>query len=199
MLRGVGYGLVLVLSLSGASLPASAFDHRIEAVAGARTGFAFAPMAAPVAHASAADMAGTSVPAEYAAAMTWYRMAMANGFDVPVVASPWLHGEDLPEPLRWSWQTGNGDLISRVGRGAFRLSFEGNNSNWFRDLNCRMVVWPGGDLQAKIECEDGTQRTMLIPEEGGLVLDGVAYRRAFEVERPGLADTGATERIETEQ
>jgi hypothetical protein len=190
MLRGVGYGLVLVLSLSGGNLPASAFDQRIDAVAVLRTGFAFAPMAAPVAHARAADVSETSMPAEYAAAMTWYRMAMANGFDAPVVASPWLHGEELPEPLRWSWQTGNGDLINRVGRGAFRLSFEDNNANWFRELNCWMVVWPGGDLQAKIECEDGTQRTMLIPEEGGLVLDGVAYQRAFRLRTVGFDEAG---------
>lgn len=190
MLRGVGSCLVVVLSLSGGSLSAFALDTRIDPAAGQKS-FAFAPMPAPVAHASAVDASATSVPAEYATAMTWYRMAMAGGFQVPVVASPWLHGDDLPDPLRWSWQNENGDLISRVGRGAFRLSFEDNTANWFRDLNCQMVVWPGGDLQAKIACEDGTQRTLLIPEEGGLVLDGVPYRRAFKLEPVEFGGGGA--------
>ncbi len=196
MLRGVGSVLVFVLSLLGGCANAYAVDNLAEPVAVSTHGFAFAPMAAALAHASAADASGASLPAEYAAAMTWYRMALSSGFQVPVVASPWLHGDDLPPPLRWSWQTEKGELISRTGRGAFRLSFAGITANWFRELNCRMVVWPGGDLQAKIDCEDGTQRTLLIPEEGGLVLDGVQYQRAFKLEPVEFDAGGTAEEVE---
>ena len=31
-----------------------------------------------------------------------------------------------------------------------------------------------------MNCNDGTQRTMLIPEEGGVVIGNVQYKRAFQ-------------------
>ncbi len=31
-----------------------------------------------------------------------------------------------------------------------------------------------------MNCNDGTQRTMLIPEEGGVVIGNVQYQRAFQ-------------------
>lgn len=120
------------------------------------------------------------VPAEYASAMTWYRMALAKGYQPPLVASSLTYGDKLPEPLQFAWSAPNGDLVARTGKGSFLLSFEDNDKNWFRELNCMMVQWPGGDAQAVMNCEDGTQRTMLIPEEGGVVIGDKQYRRAFQ-------------------
>jgi hypothetical protein len=122
----------------------------------------------------------TGVPAEYASAMTWYRMALAKGFRPPVVAPSWTYGDQLPEPLQYAWAAPNGDLVARTGKGSFLLSFEDSDRNWFRELNCMMVQWPGGDAQAIMKCNDGTQRTMLIPEEGGVVIGDKQYRRAFQ-------------------
>ena len=128
-----------------------------------------------------ADAMKAGVPHEYASAMTWYRVALSQGYEPPVVARAQVYGEQLPEPLQWAWSAPNGDLVARVGKGAFLLSFEDSRSNWFRELNCRLVQWPGGDAQAVMNCNDGTQRTMLIPEEGGVVIGNVQYKRAFQL------------------
>ena len=118
--------------------------------------------------------------AEYASAMTWYRVALSQGYQPPLVLQSWLYSDELPEPLQWAWSAPNGDLVARTGKGSFLLSFEDSGKNWFRELNCRMIHWPGGDAQAVMNCNDGTQRTMLIPEEGGVMIGNVQYRRAFQ-------------------
>ena len=112
--------------------------------------------------------------------MTWYRVALAQGYEPPLVTRSWIYSDQLPEPLQWAWSAANGDLVARTGRGSFLLAFEDSQKNWFRELNCRLVQWPGGDAQAIMNCNDGTQRTMLIPEEGGVVIGNVQYQRAFQ-------------------
>lgn len=126
------------------------------------------------------DAIGARIPPEYATAMTWYRVALANGYQPPLVVRSWTYSDQLPEPLQYAWSSPNGDLVARTGKGAFLLSFEDTDRNWFRELNCRMIHWPGGDAQAIMSCNDGTQRTMLIPEEGGVVIGNRQYTRAFQ-------------------
>lgn len=122
------------------------------------------------------------VPGAYFSAMTLYRVAMASGLRPPLVKPDRIYGEELAGPLQWTWSAENGDVITRVGKGTFRLSFEENRSNWFRELSCTMTQWPGGDLAAVISCEDGSERTMLIPSEGIVMLGNVAYQRIFQRE-----------------
>ncbi|MBL8577866.1 MAG: hypothetical protein JNK47_11610 [Mesorhizobium sp.] len=174
---------VLVFAVVGfvASGQAFGFDYRIDPSAQNKSAFRFAlAEKSPL----AVDPAGTdlaaAVPAEYATAMTWYRVALANGYEPPLVVQSWTYSDQLPEPLQYAWSAPNGDLVARVGKGAFLLSFEDTDRNWFRELNCRMTVWPGGDAQAVMACNDGTERTMLIPEEGGVVIGNRQYSRAFQ-------------------
>jgi hypothetical protein len=61
----------------------------------------------------------------------------------------------------------------------FRLSFADNRSNWFQELDCKLVAWPGGDTEAPMSCSDGSQRRMEIPGDGIVYLDDVEYRRVF--------------------
>ena len=42
-----------------------------------------------------------------------------------------------------------------------------------------MIQWPSGDLQAEMACDDGRQRMMMIPSEGVVIIDDVAFRRVF--------------------
>lgn len=164
---------------------ASALDYRAEGRA-QLSGFQLQSASPFSANVGAVDTIVAGVPGEYAAAMSWYRVALTSGFQPPIVSAAWIYGEQLPEPLQYAWRTQNGDLITRIGKGAFRLSFEDSRNNWFRELNCRMVSWPGGDAQAVMNCEDGTLRTMLIPEEGGVVVDNVQYQRAFQQQQPNF-------------
>ena len=159
---------------------AQGFDYRIDPTAAHesqyRLSFAStAPLGAP---AVPADQVRAGVPPEYASAMTWYRVALTSGARPPIVGANWTYGDQLPEPLQWTWSAANGDLVTRVGKGTFRLSFEDSRNNWFRELNCRIVQWPGGEARAVMNCEDGTQRTMLIREQG-VVIGNVPYERAF--------------------
>lgn len=172
-------GVLLVSALAGR---AWGFDYRIDPSAPHRSQFRFAfaeksPLATqPV----AGEELSTGVPAEYASAMTWYRVALSQGYKPPLVVKSWTYSDELPEPLQWTWSAPNGDLVARTGKGSFLLSFEDSRRNWFRELNCRMIHWPGGDAQAVMNCNDGSQRTMLIPEEGGVMIGNVQYRRAFQ-------------------
>jgi hypothetical protein len=161
---------------------ASGFDYRIDPSAphGSQFRFDFAGKSPLAARPGPLDTLETGVPSEYASAMTWYRVALAHGYEPPLVAQSWIYGDQLPEPLQWAWSAPNGNLVARTGKGSFLLSFEDSRNNWFRELNCRMVQWPGGDAQAIMNCNDGTQRTMLIPEDGGVVIGTVQYRRAFQ-------------------
>ena len=116
-------------------------------------------------HASTAICA--IVPREYASAMTWYRVAFAGGYDqAPMLASPWSYGDQLPEPLHWAWVADNGDLITRVGKGLFRMSFANSHNNWFQEVDCRLLAWPEGNAEAPMTCNDGKQRTMQVPATG---------------------------------
>jgi len=174
--------LVGAFVLSAFSGLAWGFDNRIDPSATHSLQFRFdlAEKSPLIANPGTADTLKTGVPHEYASAMTWYRVALAQGYQPPLLAQSWLYSDQLPEPLQWAWSAPNGDLVARTGKGSFLLSFEDNDKNWFRELNCRMVQWPGGDAQAIMNCNDGTQRTMLIPEEGGVVIGNVQYQRAFQ-------------------
>lgn len=172
--------LVGALVLSALSGLAWGFDQRIDPNATHCLQFRPGLTSKSPLISSPADTLKTGVPHEYASAMTWYRVALAQGYQPPLVARSWIYSDQLPEPLQWAWSAPNGDLVARTGKGSFLLSFEDNDKNWFRELNCRMVVWPGGDAQAIMNCNDGTQRTMLIPEEGGVVIGNVQYKRAFQ-------------------
>jgi hypothetical protein len=172
-------GVVLASVLSGR---ASGFDYRIDPSAphSSQYRLSFADRSPLISSPGLADTLKTGVPHEYASAMTWYRVALAHGYEPPLVARSEVYSNQLPEPLQWAWSAPNGDLVARVGKGSFLLSFEDSRKNWFRELNCRLVQWPGGDAQAIMNCNDGTQRTMLIPEEGGVVIGNVQYKRAFQ-------------------
>jgi len=158
------------------------FDYRIDPSAphSSQFRFAFAEKSPLAAKPAAVEAVNAGVPAEYASAMTWYRVALSQGYQPPLVLQSWLYSDELPEPLQWTWSAPNGDLVARTGKGSFLLSFEDSGKNWFRELNCRLIHWPGGDAQAVMNCNDGTQRTMLIPEEGGVMIGNVQYRRAFQ-------------------
>lgn len=175
-------GVISIVCASLLSGQAWAFDYRIDPTVpnGSSLRFAFADKSPLSSRPGPAETLKAGVPPEYATAMTWYRVALVNGYRPPLVIPSWIYGEQLPEPLQYTWSAPNGDLIARTGRGSFLLSFEDSDKNWFRELNCRMVQWPGGDAQAIINCNDGTQRTMLIPEEGGVVIGNQQYSRAFQ-------------------
>jgi hypothetical protein len=158
------------------------FDNRIDPGAThiLQFSFDFAAKSPLISSPGPADALKAGIPHEYASAMTWYRVALAHGYQPPLVVRSWVYSDQLPEPLQWAWSAPNGDLVARTGKGSFLLSFEDSGKNWFRELNCRLVHWPGGDAQAVMNCNDGTQRTMLIPEEGGVVIGNVQYQRAFQ-------------------
>ncbi len=175
---------VLFVSLFASVLCGQAFgfDKRMEMVTplGSKLRFHFADKSPLALEAESLDALKAGVPPEYASAMTWYRVALANGYEPPLVVRSWTYSDELPEPLQYAWSAPNGDLVARTGKGSFLLSFEDSSKNWFRELNCRMIHWPGGDAQAVMNCNDGTQRTMLIPEEGGVVIGNTQYSRAFQ-------------------
>ena len=173
--------LVCAFALSAFGGQSWGFDNRIDPGATHSLQFRFGPAEKSplIADPGTADTLD-GVPHEYATAMTWYRVALSQGYQPPLVAPSWIYSDQLPEPLRWTWSAPNGDLVARTGKGSFLLSFEDSGKNWFRELNCRMIQWPGGDAQAVMNCNDGTQRTMLIPEEGGVVIGNVRYHRAFK-------------------
>ena len=141
--------------------------------------FDFAAESPLVARAGPAEALADSVPGAYASAMTLYRVAMASGTQPPLVVPDRIYGEELAGPLQWTWSSQKGDVVSKIGKGLFRLSFQENGSSWFRELNCRMTQWPGGDLTAPMDCDDGTKRTMTIPSEGVVMIDDVTYQRVF--------------------
>jgi len=158
------------------------FDYRIDPSTphGSQLRLSFADRSPLVSDPGPAGTLEAAVPPEYASAMTWYRVALAHGYEPPLVTQSWIYGDQLPEPLQYAWSAPNGDLVARTGKGAFLLSFEDNDKNWFRELTCRMIQWPDGDAQAVMSCNDGSQRTMLIPEEGSVVIGNVQYKRAFQ-------------------
>ena len=92
----------------------------------------------------------------------------------------------LPEPLHWAWIADNGDLITRAGKGLYRISFANNQSTWFQDVDCRLQAWPEGNSEAPMVCNDGKQRTMQIPGNGVVVVDDIQYVRVFDSDETTL-------------
>jgi len=180
---------VLPALLCGMTL-AHAYDYRLDPGAANRTEmhFAFAQRAAagsaPVMP-EAPGLGSPTVPPEYASAMTWYRAALAEGHDQPpIVAYPGLYEGDLPAALEWTWSAENGDLLTRTGKGVYRMSVGSTTANWYREFNCRMVTWPSGSLEAKMQCDDGVERSMLIPGDGIVIVDDTQFARVFQTELP---------------
>ena len=123
--------------------------------------------------------------------MTWYRVALADGYaQGPLVASPWATDEQLPEPLHWAWIADNGDLITRAGKGLFRMSFANNQSTWFQEVDCRLLAWPEGNSEAPMACNDGKQRTMQIPGDGVVLVDDVQYVTGLQFRGDDAAAAG---------
>jgi hypothetical protein len=191
MSRLVRFCLASALSLAGGGGLAHAYDLRVDPNAASRTEitFTFPQKAVQVLHAGADTMPvpdKPNLPEEYASAMTWYRVALADGYaQPPMVASPWTR-EALPAPLHWTWAADTGDLITRVDKGVFRLSLANNSSNWFQDVDCRLLSWPEGDSLAPMACDDGKQRTMQIPGDGVVIVDDVMFIRVFDSEETTL-------------
>jgi hypothetical protein len=187
MLRPVLPLLVSLLSVAGSCVAAHAYDPRIDPGVTRRaeitTAFTPAfPLASRAGKADTLDRNVRIVPREYASAMTWYRVAFAGGYDQgPMLASPWNYGE-LPEPLHWAWVADDGDLITRVGKGLFRMSFANSANNWFQEVDCRLQAWPEGNAGAVMVCNDGKQRTMQVPGDGVVLVDDVQYVRVFDSE-----------------
>lgn len=182
MSRLVWLCLTSVLSFVGGNGFAHAYDYRVDPNAANRDEIRLS-LTPEGMHAAAVrlDADAEGMPREYASAMTWYRLTLEDGYALPpLVASPWIRDEQLPEPLHWAWVADNGDLITRVDKGTFRMSFADNQNNWFRDVDCRLVSWPGGNTEAPMVCNDGAQRTMRIPGDGIVLVDDVQYTRVFD-------------------
>jgi hypothetical protein len=184
--------LVLALSVAGSGFAAHAYDPRIDPGVTRRTEITIAftpefPLASRAGAADTLDRIVRIVPPEYASAMTWYRVALAGGYDqAPMVASPWNYSDQLPEPLHWAWVADDGDLITRFGKGLFRLSFANSENNWFQEVDCRLQAWPEGTSEAGMVCNDGKQRTMQIPGDGIVLVDDIQYTRVFDSEETTL-------------
>jgi hypothetical protein len=186
MSRLVSLCLGSLLSLTGGLGPAFAYDVRVDPNAARRAEIGVAFTMEPMR--TLADSAGgrlTSgdprLPRDYAPAMTWYRMALAEGYrQPPIVARDRSYDEKLPQPLQWAWLAENGDVVTRMGRGAFRLSIANSRTNWFRDVDCRLVSWPDGKAEAPLTCNDGSQRMMQIPGDGLVRVDGMQFTRVFQ-------------------
>lgn len=168
-----------MLSIAGSCVVAHAYDPRIDPEAASRSEISFAP-SRDVLRALNIGTDNAQLPAEYASAMTWYRVALADGYpQAPLVASPWLRDEQLPEPLHWAWIADNSDLITRTGKGLYRISFANSLSTWFQEVDCRLQTWPEGNSEAPMACNDGKQRIMQIPGNGVVIVDDVQYVRVF--------------------
>jgi hypothetical protein len=115
-----------------------------------------------------------AIARDYAPAMIWYRAALARDGQ-PTIAAAEPNEED-PNPLRY-WIAENGDIVSRTGRGLFHLTYGNGSQNWYREFDCRLVNWPDGESKAIMNCDDGVQRTMVIPSSGTVVVDDVEYKR----------------------
>jgi hypothetical protein len=129
------------------------------------------------------------VPPSYAAAMTWYRAASKDEYaQFRAMAFNWHGRKNLPEFLQWTWVAPNGDLITRVGKGLFQMSFGNYRVNWFWELTCQLVSWPSSNIEAVMACDDGKERRMLIPGDGTIVIDDIRYRRVFPINEAPQVD-----------
>jgi hypothetical protein len=180
--------LAFLVSLSASQAVAVAADLRIDEqlARSAEMRVSLSPESLRLKAPPGADLA-TGLPLEYGSAMTWYRVALADGYmQPPLVASPWLRDDGLPEPLQWTWAADNGNVLTRTGKGSFRLSLANNRSNWFREVDCRLLSWPGGNAEATMTCADGVSRTLMIPGDGIVLVDDVQFVRVFDSEATTL-------------
>src|SRR5688572_10153136 len=122
--------LVGAFMLSVLSGLAWGFDNRIDPTATHSLQFRFDFASKSPLVSTPPDTLKTGVPHEYASAMTWYRVALAQGYQPPLVTRSWIYSDQLPEPLQWAWSAPNGDLVARTGKGSFLLSFEDSGKNW---------------------------------------------------------------------
>jgi hypothetical protein len=194
-----------LLSLAGGFGAAFAYDARIDPNAAQRAEIGVTFGKEPMR--TLADSAGGKLtsgdprlPRAYGPAMTWYRVALADGHDQPPILAPdWSYDEQLPEPLHWAWLAENGDLIARTGRGVFRLSIANSRVNWFRDVDCRLMSWPDGKAEAPMACTDGSQRMMQIPGDGLVRVDGMQFSRVFQSDATVLPPEETLEEIMARQ
>jgi hypothetical protein len=183
---------VLALSLAGGCTAAYAYDSRIDPGATSRAEITIAftpefPLRSSKGAADTVDRDQRTVPAEYASAMTWYRVTLSGGYPQPLIATaPWSYSDQLPEPLHWAWIADNGDVITRAGKGLYRLSFANSHNNWFQEVDCRLMAWPEGDSEAAMTCSDGKQRAMQVPGDGIVLVDDIQYVRVFDSEETTL-------------
>jgi hypothetical protein len=182
----------LALSLAGSCGVAHAYDSRIDPGAASRAEITIAftpefPLRSSKGPADTVDRDQRIVPAEYASAMTWYRVTLSGGYPQPLIATaPWSYSDQLPEPLHWAWIADNGDVITRAGKGLYRMSFANSHNNWFQEVDCRLMAWPEGDSEAAMTCSDGKQRAMQVPGDGIVLVDDIQYVRVFDSEETTL-------------
>lgn len=194
MARTALFFLMLALAIAG---EAEASDRRSDpkvAQTGDRLPQEFRASAGQKVNFDPPYMGAQGIPSSYAAAMTWYRAASQDEYaQFRALAFNWHGKERLPDFLRWTWVAPNGDLVTRVGKGLFRVSFGNYRVNWFWELACQLVSWPSSNIEAVIACDDDKQRTMLIPGDGTIVVDNIQYRRVFQIDEAPQADEAAEE------
>ena len=190
-----------MLSAVGGVAPAYAYDERLDPDATRRAEISIDLSKSR--ERALADFANSQLrpgeprlPRDYASAMTWYRVTMASGYrQPPMVASPWGYDEGLPEPLNWAWAADNGNVVTRMGKGTFRISYADNEKNWFKDVDCKLTNWPGGDTATPMTCNDGAQRMLKVPEGGIVSIDDVTYTRVFQSEQTNLPPEVSSEEL----
>jgi hypothetical protein len=147
---------------------------------------------------------GTLYPAHldlvqrYVAAMTLYGLAPnEDDLKTRVLALEWVGTDRLPDAFRLVWTAPNGNTIARIGKGLFRISYGNYRTNWFQNLDCRLMNWSGGESEAAVSCTDGKDRRMLVAGSGLIEIENVQYRRVFPMDwdiRPSLEpETGSIE------
>jgi hypothetical protein len=117
---------------------------------------------------------------DYVSAMTLYRLSPSEGgLKERVLVLDWVGTDGLPDPFRLVWKASNGNLVARIGKGLFRISLGNYRANWFHDLDCRLLNWSGGEMDAAVSCSDGQDRRMTVPGSGLLMIDDDRYQRVF--------------------
>lgn len=115
---------------------------------------------------------------DYVSAMTLYRLSPSEGgLKERVLVLDWVGTDGLPDPFRLVWKASNGNLVARIGKGLFRISLGNYRANWFHDLDCRLLNWSGGEMDAAVSCSDGQDRRMTVPGSGLLMIDDDRYQR----------------------
>ena len=117
---------------------------------------------------------------DYVSAMTLYRLSPSEGgLKERVLVLDWVGTDGLPDPFRLVWKASNGNLVARIGKGLFRISLGNYRANWFHDLDCRLLNWSGGEMDAAVSCSDGQDRRMTVPGSGLLMIDDDRYQRVL--------------------